>query len=182
MSRLSVAVLFDLLVNWALLGLAFGHIHNAWLANLAFVPQTLMSLWVLSDLGPRPFPVSILVSAGVLILATAGWDATSFGLKTKWLTSMAVASIVLLGLSTWKLQGLLQLNGETLFQEPAFWLLGTWTLDHGTLLIFYPLADAFIHHLSPTWVQIPWLVNYLVGLLLNITLARTFLCRNTNLS
>ncbi|HEX4844693.1 MAG TPA: hypothetical protein VFV26_00650, partial [Geothrix sp.] len=156
------------------------HIHNAWLADLAFVLQTLMSLWVLSDLGPNPFPVSILALVGVMILATAGWDATSVGLKAKWTTGMAMASLVLLGLSIWRLKGFLQPKGETLYQEPAFWLLGTWTLDHGTLLIFYPLADAFIRHLSPAWVQIPWLVNYLVGLLLNITLARTFLCRKTN--
>ncbi|HEY3399769.1 MAG TPA: hypothetical protein VGK03_03985 [Geothrix sp.] len=178
MDRLIISVLFDLLVNWTLLGLAFRHIHNAWLADLALVPQTMLSLWVLSSLGPRPIPAFILAPGAVAGLGSTLWEAVSTGFRGKWLVAMTVSSLIVFPLCLWKLKELLsQPDGEPAYRQPAFWLLGTWALDHGTMLIFYPLVDPFMHRLSPAWILVPWLVNYLIGLLLSFTLSWTFLCR-----
>lgn len=183
MTRLSLAVLFDLLVNWILLGMAMRHIHNAWLADLAAVPQTLLALWTLTGLSPRTATVRLATITGMAALGFAVWEGTLLGLERKWLATMTVSSAGIFILSFWSLWNLLRVVDEIPhFRNPAFWILATWVIDHGTILVFYPISDNFLHHLPHDWILVPWFLNYLVGLLLSLSLSWTFLCRKSTSS
>ncbi len=183
MDRFAVMVGFDLIVNWALLGLAFRHIHNAWLADVALVPQVLLSLWVLSGLGPRPIPPRALAVAVATFLGSAVLEAGLIGFGRKWPVSMVLASLILLGLCLWRLKDLVSLpDGDVVYRQPAFWLLGGWVLAQGIHLTFTPLADLFLKSLSKTWILIPWIITYFFGLSLNLVLSKTFLCLKSSSS
>ncbi len=183
MDRLSVAVAFDLLVDWGLLGLAIRHTHNIWLLNLAIVPQLLFSLWVLSGLGERPFPRLVIALAVWSVLGIAIVEAIWVGLGTKWSVSLIAWSLVLLALCLWKFVDLLiQLDGESVYHQPAFWMLSAWVLMQGNHLTFHPLSSLFLQRLSLDWVLVPWFMNYSVGLLLTLSLSKTFLCLKSSSS
>lgn len=180
MDRLFIAVAFDLLVDWALLGMALRHMHNIWLLNLALVPQILLSLWVLSGLWSRSIPAFITAPAVGAVLGIAFVEAAWVGLGSKWFASMTVWNLVILILCLWKLKNLLfQSDGKSVYEHPAFWLSSAWVLAQGIHLTFHPLTDLFLKRLSPDWILIPWFMNYSVGLLLSLALSRTFLCRKS---
>ncbi|MBL0210550.1 MAG: hypothetical protein IPQ13_06495 [Holophagaceae bacterium] len=180
MDRLAVAVGFDLVVNWALLGMAFRHVHNAWLTDFAMVPQVLLSLWVLSGLGPRPIPPRILATAVVAFLGSATLEASLIGFGRKWPVTLILASLILLGFCLWRLKDLIaQPEGETVYRQPAFWLLGGWVLGQGMHLTFIPLADLFLKSLPKAWILVPWIITYFLGLSLNLVLSKAFLCRKS---
>jgi hypothetical protein len=177
MKRLALAVAFDLLVNWVLLGTAIRHIHNAWLANLAFLPDVGLSLWVLSGLGPRRFPTVVLVPTAAVLLGATLLEAASTGLYLKWLTAMTISSILLLGFCLWRLKEfLLQPAGPPAFQQPAFWVITAWTLAQGIHTTFNPLFRFFLRHLSHDLILVPWALVYALGLVINLILSRAFLC------
>ncbi len=183
MRRLAATLLVDLLVNWTLLGMAMSHVHNAWLTNLAFLPQALLFLWVLSGLRPRPFPAFAMPLILMILVIIACFEAQSAGIGQKWITSMTVFSALVLLLCLWQLKELFILtDGSPIHHQPAFWLLGSWILMAGNHLTFYPLVRHFLKHLPQAWILVPWLMTYLIGLSLNICLSRTFLCRNSTSS
>ena len=177
MNRLAVAVAFDLLVDWLLLGMAFNHIHNAWLSNLALVPQFFLSLWVLSGLGSPPLSTAILAPSAVAVLGAACLEATSSGLGSKWTATMTISNFLLLALCLWILKDFIfQTNKESTYRAPKFWLLCAWVLAMGSHLTFDMVANVFLHRLPTAWILVPWFGNYLVGFFLSLTLSRTFLC------
>ncbi len=179
MRRLSALLLFLLVESWAMLGTAANGIHNAWLADLFILPEALFLLWVLSTLPFRriPGPVAALL-AGLLAVGTA-WDAYRVRLAGIWPVAGTLAGLVLLGLCLWQLYGFLVASGaEPLRRHPAFWFLGSWSVLLTVELTFYPLHDHFLRRLSGIWVLLPWCFKYLAGFLLNLGIARTFLCPN----
>jgi hypothetical protein len=156
-------------------------VHNAWLADLAHLPEVLLPLWVLAGLGPRIVPRAAFIAAAAAMVSTAAWDAAHVGLGAKWPVAEATASILLLALCVWQFKGLLSQDDQrSAWNQPASWLLGTWTLDQAIMLMFYPLQNLFLHQLSRDWILVPWLVRFIIGLFLNLAVAKTFLCRTTN--
>lgn len=181
MRRLTALLVFQLIVNWTMLGMALNRVHNAWVADLAHLPEVLGALWVLAGLGPKVLPGPASLVAAVAMVASAAWDAARVGIGSRWSMAETTASLVLFALSLWLLKGLVtKVDEQSPWNRPAAWLLGTWALDQGIMLMFYPLQNLFIHQLSRDWVLIPWLVRFFIGLLLNLALARTYLCRKTN--
>jgi hypothetical protein len=177
MDRLALVVAFNLLVNWALVGMSIQRIHNAWLANLAFLPEVGLALWVLSGLGPRRFPTVVLVPTAAVLLGATLLEAASTGLWIKWLTSMTISSILLLAFCLWGLKEFfLQPVGPPAFHQPAFWVLAAWTLEQGIRTTFNPLFNLFLRHLSHDLILVPWVLIYAIGLVLNLILSRAFLC------
>lgn len=180
MDRLALAVVFNLLVNWILLGLAFRHIQNLWFSDLLVLPRMVLALWVFSSLSPRPLSAFFLAPALLITLGCAVWDAASLGLSQKWLTTITISNLVLFALCLWTLKDLfLQADGAAASHQPAFWMLGSWAMAHGITLFYTPLFGLFLKHLSPAWIVVPGLAYFLVGLILNITLSWTFLCRKS---
>ena len=181
MRRLAILVCLQLAVNWAMLGLAMNRVHNAWLADLAHLPEVLLPLWVLAGLGPRIVPRAAFITAAAAMVSTAAWNAAHVGLGAKWPVAEATASILLLALCVWQFKGLLaQEDQRSAWNQPASWLLGAWTLDQAIMLMLYPLQNLFLHQLSRDWILVPWLVRFIIGLFLNLAIAKTFLCRTTN--
>ncbi len=177
MDRLAVLLLFQLLVNWVMLGTALNGIHNDWQEDLSFLPEMMISLWVLAGVGRFPLPRIILLASAGLMAICATLDATQVGLEKTWPLAWTVASILLLGLCIWQLVRLMiQRDLERIWNQPAFWLLGPWSLLLGADLTFFPLHNYFLKHLSRTWIVVPWFAKYLIGLILNLGIARTFLC------
>ncbi len=177
MRRLALAVAFDLLVNWALLGMAIRNIHNAWFDNLTFLPEVGLSLWVLSGLGPSRFPGLVIVPTAAVLLGVTLLEAASTGLYLNWLTAMTTSSILLLGFCLWRLKEFIQQPaGAPAFQQPAFWVITAWTLAQGIQTTFNPLFSLFLRHLNHDLILVPWALVYLLGLVLNLILSRAFLC------
>ncbi|GLH66982.1 hypothetical protein [Geothrix edaphica] len=181
MRRLTALLIFQLFVNWTMLGMAMNRVRNAWVADLAHVPEVLGALWVLAGLGPKVLPGPVFILAAGTMVASAAWEAAQAGVGSRWSMAETAASLVLFALCLWLLKDLVtKADGRSPWNRPAAWLLGTWALDQGIMLMFYPVQNLFIHQLSRDWVLIPWLVRFIIGLLLNLALARTYLCRKTN--
>ncbi len=177
MDRLTLAVTCNLLVNWALLSMCVRHIDNLWFDNLTFLPEFGLDLWVLSGLGPRRIPRFVIVSISAILVGATVLEAATTGLWLKWSTSMSISSILLIGLCFWRLQELfLQPVNLSVFRQPAFWVLAAWLLELGMEMTFYPLHAFFLSHLSRSWVLVPWLAKYALGLGLDLTLSMAFLC------
>lgn len=181
MRRLTALLVFQLTVNWAMLGMAMNRVPNAWLADLAHLPEVLGSLWVLAGLSPRVIPgLAFIIAAGAMV-SSAAWDAARVGVGSRWSAAEITASLAVFALCLWLLKGLVaKVDERSPWIRPTSWLLGTWALDQGIMLMFYPVQNLFIHQLSRDWVLIPWLVRFIIGLLLNLALARTYLCRKAN--
>ena len=181
MRRLTVLLVLQLAVNWAMLGMAMNKIHNAWLADLAHLPEAMLPLWVLAGLDAQETPRPAFIASAGAILLSAAWNANQVGLSARWLMAETTASLALLALCLWQFKGLVaRTDQHSFWSQPAFWLLGTWILDHAIMLMFYPMQNLFIHQLSRTWILVPWLVRFTIGLVLNCTISRTYLCQKTN--
>lgn len=177
MRRLSLLLVYGLLVNWALLGLALGHVRNAWLSAPAYLVESLLTLWVLQGITPRCLPKPVLVPSVAVILGTTAVDAFRIGVRGKWPVSETVTTLILLALCLLALSASSREDDETPARDrPAFWFLGTWSLMLAFDLTFYPLHNAFLQHLSRDWILVPWFAKYAVGLILNLVLSRTYLC------
>lgn len=175
--RLSLLLGYGLLVNWTLLGLALNHVRNAWLAAPAYLVESLLTLWVLRGVAPRRFPSLVLVPSIAVILGTTAVDAFRIGVRGKWPISETVTSLLLLALCILALSEPSREDDETPARNrPSFWLLGAWSLMLAFDLTFYPLHNVFLQQLSREWILVPWFAKYVVGLILNLVLARTFLC------
>lgn len=183
MARLAALVGFDLAVNWIMLGMALGHLRNAWVADLRILPGFALALWVLDGVGPRPLPRPLLGGAAAASVAAVAWDAGRIGLGGKWPLALALTEATVLGISLWRLKEHLVQDGTTpAFRQPAFWLLGTLALTQSVWLTFDPMFNLFLQRLSREWILVPWFAKYLFGLFANMALARTFLCPNPSSS
>lgn len=177
MRRLSLLLGYGLLVNWALLGLALNHIRNAWLAAPAYLIESLLTLWVLRGVGSRRLAWSVLIPSITVILGSAASDALRIGLHGKWPVSETITTLILLVLCLILLTTQLRNEGGTsAWDQPSFWLLSAWSLMLAFDLTFYPLHNVFLQRLSHEWVLVPWFAKYVIGLILNLALARTYLC------
>lgn len=183
MRRLTLALVYSLLIDWALLGLAIFHVHNSWLGNLAYFLESLAYLWVLAGIGNRKPFRTFLIPALLAILLSTIWDAWHQGLWKKWLVTESTAGVVLCGFCLWLLLDLLR--GRTLisnWNQASFWLLGAWTLQYPVEFTFYPIHNLFLNSLSRDWILVPWFAKYLIGLILNLGVARTYLCPKSSSS
>lgn len=175
--RLSLLLAFNLSVNWTLLGLAMNHVRNAWLAAPAFVVETLLTLWVLWGIAPRRLRWPLLVPSVAVILGSAIVEASWIGFRGKWPLSETAASLILLLFCVMLLTLTLPGDGETPSRNrPSFWLLSAWSLMFVLELTFFPLHNFFLRSLSRPWILVPWFAKFTIGLILNLGLARTFLC------
>jgi hypothetical protein len=166
-------------VNFTLLGMMVHGIHNIWLDNLAILPEVALSLWVLAALGPRSLPRWASGAAFLITLGCVVWDATTNGIKEKWLTATAAYSLILFLLVIWRLWELfLRIGTRPAHSEPGFWLLSAWAINLGNILFYTPFSALFLKHLSRTWILVPGLVFNLFGVIFSLALSRTFLCRN----
>ncbi|WP_306589663.1 hypothetical protein [Geothrix sp. 21YS21S-4] len=180
MRRLTAFVVFQLVVNWTMLGMAINLKPNYWVADLVHLPEAFLPLWVLAGLALRfPMKVPLTLGGAAIVLSTA-WDASHVGLKAKWPLAAIVSCFALLMLCVGSFIALLLKEETPRDNHPAYWLLGTWALDYGIMLMFYPMQTFFLQHLSREWILVPWMLRFTIGLLLNITLAKTFLCRKTS--
>jgi len=177
MVRLEVYLVWDTLIAGTLLGMAMAGIRNLWLSDLTFFFGFLLAAWTLSGLRQDRRVSWFLMLGAVPVLGAVAWEAFHFGLSTKWVLAMALASTVILLASLWELTQLMLKDEETpLHQKPPFWLLSIWVLQHGMMLIFYPLSKYFLRTLSREWILYPWLVIFLLDGVFNLILAKTFLC------
>jgi hypothetical protein len=175
--RLSLLQGYNLLVNWTLLGLAMNHVRNAWLAAPTYLVETLLSLWVLRGVDPRRLRWPALVPSIALILGSAAVDVSRTGFRGKWPLSETLAGLLLLLFCLLLLVRLLRSDSATpTMDQPSFWLLGAWSLILAFDLTFFPLQNLFLQRLSHAWILVPWFAKYVTGLILNLVLARTFLC------
>jgi hypothetical protein len=183
MKRLTITTTFILLVNWTLLAMAMRHIHNHWLFNLTVIPEFMLSLWLLSGIGPKPISSLVFSVALAGIIATAILEGWQLGPWVMWSGSILYLLAVLFALCIWKLVQIIPLVvGDSDTWQPAFWLLGSWMLMNGVDLIFWPLHDYFLARLSKPYVLVPFLVKFILALFFNFALARTFLCRKSHSS
>lgn len=177
MNRLAICLVYSMLVNWGMVGLALNQIRNAWFGNGAYLLESLLTLWVLSDLDSRPLPRSLLWFAGSLVLLSGVWEVFTVGFTVEWLRMEMLAGLIIGSLCLWRLMHtLLQDDYESTWRQPAFWLLGSWSLWIGVELMFSPLHNFFLQRLSGDWVVVPWFAKYVIVLFLNLGVARTFLC------
>lgn len=177
MNRLAMLLVYGLLVNWALVGLALNQIRNAGIGDVAYLLESLFTLWVLSGIGPRPLPGPLLGSAGIVIMLSGAWEAATVGFTTKWPRTETVSGLIIGSLCLWRLlQTLVQEDHDPAWRQPAFWLLGSWSLLIGVELTFFPLHNLFLQRLTGAWLVVPWFAKYVIGLILNLGVARTFLC------
>lgn len=177
MNRLAFLLIYGLIVNWAMVGLSVNHIHNAWLADPGYFIESLLTLWVLAALGRRKLPRALLLASAGGVVASAAWDAWRIGLRGIWPVAETTAGSIQLGLCLWLLFDLLLANDpEPTWHQPTFWLLSSWALMHAIDLTFYPIRNFILQGLSREWILIPSFAKYVIGLLLNLGVARTFLC------
>lgn len=177
MAKLGVLLMFQLLVNWGMLGTSINGRHNDWLEDLAYLPEMVLSLWVLDGIREGGLPRMVLLASLGLMGGAAAINGFQVGLDRTWPLAWTVASLLLLGLCLWQLQELITQKGsESIWHQPAFWLLTSWPLMLGVDLTFYPLHNFFLKSLSRAWILVPWFAKYLIGLILNLGVARTFLC------
>ncbi|MDE3032342.1 MAG: hypothetical protein KGI56_01635 [Acidobacteriota bacterium] len=176
-SRLKLLLTYGLIINWALVGLSMHRIHTAWLADPGYLIESLMTLWAMAAMGPKTMPWGMLFASAMVVVSSAAWDAWHLGLDAMWPTSEISAGLVLLVLCLWQLSGLLMADDQELaWHQPTFWLFSSWTLMISVELIFYPLRTLFLRQLSREWILVPWYSKYFIGLILNLGVARTFLC------
>ncbi|GLH69322.1 hypothetical protein GETHPA_08550 [Geothrix rubra] len=182
--QLTIIVIFTLLIDWALLGLAYCHIHNAWLANLAILPELLLYLWILPKINQQfhfpSMPVALIAIALSVVFCI--WDWFRLGLWAKWPMGWTFTSFIIFIVCIWKFKEILiKSHNESLFYRPEFWFLGASTLRYGTLLIFHPLGSVFLKSLPADLILIPGLFVYLIQLFMDIILSKTFLCQKQTL-
>ncbi|HJW73306.1 MAG TPA: hypothetical protein VJ486_10795 [Geothrix sp.] len=183
MNRLSITLLYILLVNWLLLATAMNHIQNNWMYNASVIPEFALSLWTLSGIGPRPIPTFVLGPAPVGILGIAILQWLKMGPWEMWPMVILYSITVLFALCIWRLARIIPLIVEDPDTwQPAFWLLGSWMLMNGVDLAFWPLFDYFLARLSRPLVLVPFLMKFILGMFFNLALARTFLCRKSHSS
>lgn len=177
MARLEVFLVFDLLLEAALLVLARQSIRNYWLHDLALLPSFALGAWVLSGMNSsRRFKSSLLAIGSVVVLVTVG-EAFQMGLYHKWIAAMILGSLGLMFASAWELGRLFsQPSSTAMTQSPAFWFLAASILDLGTSALMYAGSTLFLRSLSPRWIGIPWAVNTALGVILRLVLSKTFLC------
>src|SRR5512133_4273031 len=65
MRRLTALLVFQLLVNWIMLGMAMNRVRNPLVADLAHLPEVRGALWVLAGLGPKALPGPTFILAAV---------------------------------------------------------------------------------------------------------------------
>lgn len=177
MGRLEVFFFFGLLVNWALLGMAVFWVRNLWLLDLTILPEGLFSLWVMDAITPLRLPRLFRLGAIGIMVTVSAWDGIRLGLDAKWVLAQIITSLLILAASLWRLKEyLIQDTSGSPYDRSVFWFLAAMTLEHATLLIFYPMNDIFLRQLSRDWVLVPWLARFSTGLALNLAFARTFLC------
>jgi hypothetical protein len=183
MVRLEAYLVFDLLLEAGLLGLALRHTRNYWLHDLALLPFFVLGAWVLAGLNPsRRFRIS-LFALGILVVLVSIGEASRLGLYHKWTLSMILASVGLMVASVWELGRLFSRPSTTaLTQYPAFWFLIATTLDLGTSVLMYAGSPLFLAALSAKWIGIPWAVNTSLGVVLRLILTKAFLCPKPRLS
>jgi hypothetical protein len=175
--RLLALLIYGLFINWGMVGLSLARVHNAWLADPAYAIESLLMLWVLEGVseGGLPKPV-LLVSAAAMLLGVA-WDAQRLGLRAMWPVAETTAGILVIFVCLWLLFTLLtEIKPTPIWQLPTFWLYSSWTLIFSVALTFYPLRTLFLRHLSRDWILVPWFCKYAITLVLNLGIARTFLC------
>lgn len=177
MSRLSVLLVFILIEDWTMLGTAMNGIHNPWLADLWFLPEVLLMAWAINGVGSRPVSNPTLGLAALAVVLGVAWEAAHTGLRTRWAVTGTVSSLLLLCLCLWQLFALIvQTEAGSPWRDPAYWFLGAWSLLLIMDLTFFPLYGLFLRSLSRTWILLPWLGKSIFGLVLNLGLARTYLC------
>lgn len=177
MAKLGALLMFQLLVNWGMLGTSINGRHNDWLEDMAYLPEMVLSLRVLDGIGERVLPKAVLLACLGLMGGSAAINASQVGLEKTWPLAWTVASLLLLALCLWQLLGLITRRGSgSIWSQPAFWLLTSWPLMLGVDLTFYPLHNFFLKSLSRSWILVPWFAKYVIGLILNLGVARTFLC------
>jgi hypothetical protein len=183
MHRLTITLLYILLVNWILLATAMNHIHNNWIYNASLVPEFVLSLWTLSGVGPRPIPNLVLGPALAGALGIVILQFWKLGPWPMWSMALLYSITVLFALCIWRLVCIIPLVVEDPDSwQPAFWLLGSWMLMNGVDLVFWPLFDYFLARLSRPLVLVPFLVKFILAMFFNLALARTFLCRKSHSS
>jgi len=177
MVRLETFLVFDLLLEAGLLGLALRHTRNYWLHDLALLPSLALGAWILVGMNrSRRFKTSLLALGGLVVLVTIG-EASHLGLYHKWIISMILGSLGLMFASVWNLGRLFSRPSSIgLSQQPAFWFLGASILDLGTSVLMYAGSTLFLRSLSPKWIGIPWAVNTALGVVLRLVLTKAFLC------
>lgn len=177
MVRLEAFLVFDLLLEVGLLGLALRHTRNYWLHDLALLPSLALGAWILAGMNPsRRFKSSLLFMGGLVALVTIG-EAARLGLYHKWIASMILGSLGLMVASVWELGRLFaRPSSAALAQHPAFWFLTASILDLGTSVLMYAGSTLFLRSLSPKWIGIPWAVNTALGVVLRLVLTKAFLC------
>lgn len=144
---------------------------------MAYLPEMVLSLRVLDGIGERVLPKAVLLACLGLMGGAAAINASQVGLEKTWPLAWTVASLLLLALCLWQLLGLITRRGSgSIWSQPAFWLLTSWPLMLGVDLTFYPLHNFFLKSLSRSWILVPWFAKYVIGLILNLGVARTFLC------
>ncbi len=177
MGRLSIVLAYSLLINWMMFGLSLAHIHNAWLADPAYLVEALLYLAVLAGLGTWKQLRRIIFPSGGFMVISGAWDGWHIGLANKWPLAETSAGVVLLGICLWLMFNLLvEKAPDLIWNQPAFWLLGSWALIQAVNIMFYPLHNLFLKNLTREWILVPWFTKFLAIFVLNLGVARTFLC------
>jgi len=111
------------------------------------------------------------------MILTGIWDGWHIGLIKKWPLAETTAGVILLGICLWLIFKLLMEDAsDSIWNRPAFWLLGSFALIQAVNIMFYPLHNLFLKILTREWVLLPWFTKFLAIFVLNLGVARTFLC------
>lgn len=175
--RLMVLLVYGLLINWGMVGLSLARVPNAWLADPAYAIESLLMLWVLAGVSEGRLPKPILLGSAAAMLLSVAWDAQRLGLRAMWPVAETTVGLFMVFACLWLLFTLLTGNSPIQIRQlPTFWLYSSWLLTFSVALTFYPLRTLFLQHLSRDWILVPWFFKYAITLVLNLGVARTFLC------
>lgn len=177
-SYLAVQV-FDLLQGAIFIALAMSHRNNQWFRHFSQPLVFAGLLWVLARTStPTPRRRALyLACLGIgLLAAVAGVFLNGLFLRNALFTT--TQSLIFTGLGTYELRRLiLQDDDEALSSKPEFWLDGAILIYGSATLIFNASSNFFLRTLPPHLLPLPWLVNGLVIVFYQISLAKVFLCR-----
>ncbi len=175
---------FDLVQGVIFIALALSHRNNQWFRHLTQPLVFTGLLWVLAKTS-EPTPrrkhlITACLGIGLLAAVTGIFVDGLFWRNTLFTVTQ---SLLYIGLGTYELRRLLlQEDDQILTDKPEFWLYSAILIYGSSTLIFNASSNYFLRNLPPHLVPLPWIVNGVVIVLYQLSLAKVFLCRKPSSS